>query len=627
MEEKKFDANTAIGFFLIFVIFMWMMYNSSQKQAEKIKEEEQKQEVVETNNVDNKKPTLTKETEPVVENDSTTNTETSIKYGVFAQSDNQKSSETVTKLDNQLMSIEIANKGGFLVNQTLKDFDRFRKNSGQKVALIKDDNASFNIQFKGTDGSIYDTKDLIFTPQLSKVGDNKVLSMKLKINEQQFLEYIYTLKPNDYMLDFQIRSQGLEQVLGNTEALDLTWDMSVYRNEKSVSYENRYTEIWVEYEKGKTDYVGQAKLKETQEKEVTFIAYKQQFFSSILLTKTPFKTVDLISQNLVDDESKDTIFTKQFTSKIPLAVNNGNVNHKMQWYYGPTDYKILKSYNKNIEKAVWFGWGIFGWINKFIFYPVFGMLTKFVPYGIAIILLTVFVRIILSPLTYKSYLSQAKMKVIRPEIQELSQKIKDPMKRQQETMKLYGKAGVNPMAGCLPAFLQIPVFYALFSFFPVAISLRQKSFLWSDDLSSYDTIFNLPFYIPFYGNHVSLFPILASIAIFFYMKMTTGDQQMAAPTQEGMPDMSKIMKVMIYISPLMMMIFFNNYSSGLSLYYFVSNLLTIGIMYVIKNHVIDQEKIHAQIQENKTKPRKMNKFQRKMQEMMEQAEAAKNQKK
>ncbi|MFY7810844.1 MAG: membrane protein insertase YidC, partial [Flavobacterium sp.] len=255
---------------------------------------------------------------------------------------------------------------------------------------------------------------------------------------------------------------------------------------------------------------------------------------------------------------------------------------------------------------------------------VFGFLTKFIPYGLAIIMLTILVRLVLSPMTYKSYLSQVKMKVLRPEITELNEKFaKDPMKRQQETMKLYGKAGVNPMAGCIPALLQIPVFYALFSFFPSAISLRQKSFLWADDLSSFDSVMNLPFFIPFYGNHISLFPILASIAIFFYMKMTTGDQPMQAPAQEGMPDMGKIMKIMIYISPLMMLFFFNNYASGLSLYYFISNLITIGIMLVIKNYIIDTDKVHAKIQENKEKPKKTSKFQQKLQDLMEQAEQQK----
>ena len=302
----------------------------------------------------------------------------------------------------------------------------------------------------------------------------------------------------------------------------------------------------------------------------------------------------------------------------------------MNWYFGPSDYATLKAYDRNLEDVIPLGWGIFGWINKFIFIPLFGFLSSFISYGLAIIVFTILIKIAMSPITFKSFLSQAKMKVLRPEIMEIGEKFKkDPMKKQQETMKLYNKAGVNPMAGCIPALIQIPFMYASFQFFPSAFELRQKGFLWADDLSSFDQIAKLPFNIPLYGDHISLFPILAAIAIFFYMKMTSGDQAMQAPQQEGMPDMAKIMKIMIYVSPIMMLIFFNSYGSGLSLYNFISNLITIGIMIVIKRYIIDSEKIHSKIQENKLKPKTEGKFQKKMREMMEQAEAqkAKNNKK
>ena len=270
------------------------------------------------------------------------------------------------------------------------------------------------------------------------------------------------------------------------------------------------------------------------------------------------------------------------------------------------------------------GWGIFGWINKFIFVPLFGLLGGWMSFGLAIIIFTIIIKLAMSPITFKSFLSQAKMKVLRPEITELNEKFKDPVKRQQEMMKLYNKAGVNPMAGCIPALIQLPFVYASFQFFPAAIELRQKSFLWADDLSSFDQVLKLPFSIPLYGAHVSLFPILAAIAIFFYMKMTSGDNAaMAQPQQEGMPDMAKMMKIMIYVSPIMMLIFFNSYGSGLSLYNFMSNVVTIGVMLVIKKYFIDSDKIHAQIQENKQKPTKENKFQKRMREMMEQAEEQK----
>ena len=475
------------------------------------------------------------------------------------------------------------------------------------------------------DNRVLETKNLFFEPTFTKEGENQVLSMKLKAADNQFLEYRYVLKPNDYMLDFDVRSQGLSKVLNTSKPLDLEWNLKSYRNEKSISYENRYAEIYFEYEDGKFDYTGQGQDKEENPEKVAFVAFKQHFFSSILITNNPFAKAKLYSNNLVNDEKIDTIFTKQFRANLPLAYTNGEVDYKMNWYFGPTDYATLKAYDKNLDKIIPLGWGIFGWINKFIFIPLFGFLSSYIAYGIAIIVFTILIKIAMSPITYKSFLSQAKMKVLRPEITELGEKFKkDPLKKQQETMKLYNKAGVNPMAGCIPALIQIPFMYASFQFFPSAFELRQKGFLWADDLSSFDQVAKLPFHIPLYGDHVSLFPILAAIAIFFYMQMTSGDQQMATPQQEGMPDMAKMMKIMIYVSPVMMLIFFNSYGAGLSLYNFISNLITIGIMLVIKNYIIDSDKIHAQIQENKLKePKKQGRFQQKLQEVMQQAEEQK----
>jgi len=425
------------------------------------------------------------------------------------------------------------------------------------------------------------------------------------------------------MLYCDLRSQGLASFWNTSNPANLDWNLKSFRNEKSVSYENRYTEVIYEYEEGKDNYLGQADEQE-EVADVTYVAFKQHFFTSILLTKTPFKTAKLASQNLVKDAEIDTVATKNFKATLPLAFTNGELDYKMNWYYGPSDYKILNAYDRNLDEIIPLGWGIFGWINKLIFIPLFGFISKYISYGIAIILFTILIKLVMGPITYKSFLSQAKMKELRQELKELNEKCKDPVKKQQETMKLYNKAGVNPMAGCIPALIQLPFMYASFQFFPSAIQLRQQGFLWAQDLSSYDSIFKLPFTIPLYGDHISLFPILASIAIFFYMKYTTGDQQMAAPQQEGMPDMGKIMKMMIWMSPIMMLIFFNNYGSGLSLYNLFSNIMTLGIMFYIKNYVVDEQKIHAQIQENKLKePKKPSKFQQKLQEAMEQAEAQK----
>lgn len=622
MEEKKLDINSIIGFVLIAGILIWMLY-SNAPTPEELKEK-QKKEQVEKQAKEVKTVTSTVAAAPVA--DSTKNAAAQAQLGSFGYSATLPSAtDAITEIKNEVLSLKISNKGGYIVDATILGFDQFEKNSKKAVQLIKDNNASLNIALNTTDNKTLNTKDMYFEPKLTTEGKNQVLTLQLKAGPDQFLEYRYVLKPNEYMLDFAIRSQGLEKVVNTSKPLDLEWQLKSYRNEKSVSYENRYTELVFEYEDGKDDYLNAAKDSEDEANDVSYIAFKQHLFTSILLTDTKFKTAKFKSDNLVDDEKVDTVFTKNFTAQVPLEFKNGALNYNMNWYYGPAKYEILNEYERNLDEVLPLGWGIFGWINRYIFIPVFGLISSIgIGYGLAIILFTILVRIVMSPVTYKSYLSQAKMKVLRPEIAELNEKFKDnPMKKQQETMKLYSKAGVNPMAGCLPALMQLPVFYALFQFFPSMFDLRQKSFLWADDLSSYDSIYQLPFHIPFYGSHVSLFPILASIAIFFYMKMTTGDQAMSTPPQEGMPDMGKIMKIMIYLSPIMMLFFFNSNGSGLSLYYFISNLITIGIMLVIKNYIVDEAKIHAQIQENKTKEKKESKFQRKMREMMEQAEAQK----
>jgi YidC/Oxa1 family membrane protein insertase len=626
MEKKKFDFNSVIGFALIFGIILWMMYNNQESNLKEQQEKAKKEKL------EKQQKAKQQEVKQVVETLKDTTVNDTVKLqklqgslGSFAYSATLPSAkEDFTTIENEFLVLKIANKGGYIAEATLKNFKKFDKNSGQLVELIKNNNASFNLQLQTKDNRVLNTKDLFFTPEVTKVDGNQVLSMKLKVSENSFLEYKYVLKPNDYMLDFDVRSQGLNTVLNTGKPVDFNWDLKAYRNEKSITYENRYAEIVFEYEDGKDDYVSQGKDQEETPKKVTYIAYKQHFFSSILLTKTPFEKAALRSHDLVNDEDVDTTFTKEFKTSSALAFTNGELDYKMNWYLGPSDYKILNNYERNLDEIIPLGWGIFGWINKFIFVPLFGFLSTFMGLGIAIIIFTILIKIAMSPITFKSFLSQAKMKVLRPEIMELGEKFaKDPMKKQQETMKLYNKAGVNPMAGCIPALIQLPFMYASFQFFPSAIELRQKSFLWAEDLSSFDEIFKLPFRIPVYGDHVSLFPILAAIAIFFYMKMTSGDQAMAQPPQEGMPDMGKIMKIMIYLSPIMMLLFFNNYGSGLSLYNFISNLITIGIMLVIKKYFIDSDKIHAQIQENKTKPKTESKFQKKMREMMEQAEEQK----
>ena len=621
MQEKKFDINSLIGFLLIGAILIWVMYNNQPTPEEAATEGATTEQVEET-----PAAAVTQEAAVAVVDSTQSDSLALEKYkasmGAFAYGMATGAGEGTTVIENDVVKLTVSNKGGQIIEAVLKEFQTY---DSVPVYLVKDGNAEFNLTLGTTDNRTLNTEDLYFEPVLSENGENKVLSMHLKAGENKYLEYRYELKPGDYLVDFTLRSQGLNGILNSSQEVKLDWNVKTLRHNKSIEYENRYTRLTYNHD-GDISKLGQMGDDSETEEDLKWISYRQHFFSTILASKTPFKTANLYSENLVEEESDTAKYLKLYKTQIPLEIQGGELAYNMHWYYGPTDLKVFKKYAEfDFEDSVPFGWGIFGFINKHVFTPLYDMLSSVLPYGIAIVVMTILVRIVLSPVTYKSYLSQAKMKVLRPEITEINEKFKDnPMKRQQETMKLYGKAGVSPMSGCVPALLQLPIFYALFMFFPTAIMLRQKPFLWADDLSSYDVIAELPFKIPFYGDHVSLFPILASVAIFFYMRMTTGQQQMMQqPAQEGMPDMGKLMKMMLYISPLLMLFFFNNYASGLSLYYFISNLITIVIMLVIKNYIIDEDKIHNQIQENKKKPKKESKFQRKMREMMEQAEEQK----
>ena len=617
MEEKKLDINSIIGFVLIFGILLGWMYLRQPTPEELEAQKAQQEQLEEQNNTtdqQDEQPAIVER--PTVNlNDSTAVANYKSTVGAFGFT---QASEGVTILENEVLYLEIGNKGGQVIQAKMKNFVTY---DSIPVYLIKEGNSDFGLTFTTNDNRVLETQDLFFEPTLSKSGENQILSLKAKVSENQFLEYRYEMKPNEYLVDFTIRSQGLGSVLNASKPIDLAWKLKGIRHNKSVQYENRYTRLTYNHDGDKISKLSESsELDEETEVDIKWLSYRQHFFSSILATNDHFESANFTSKNLVKEESKEEKFTKEYSTKTSIALSGGELSQNMYWYYGPTDAKVFEQYKElGLVESIPFGWGIFGWINRFVFTPFFGFLSSFLPYGIAIIVMTIIVRLALSPVTYKSYLSQAKMKVLKPEITELNEKYKDnAVKKQQETMKLYNKAGVSPMSGCIPALLQLPIFYALFMFFPTSFGLRQKSFLWAEDLSSYDTIFNLPFSIPFYGDHVSLFPILASVAIFFYMTLTTG-QTMQMQQQPGMPNMKFIM----YLSPLMMLFFFNNYASGLSLYYFISNLITIGIMLVIKNYIIDQDKIHAQIQENKKKPKKENRFQKKMREMMEEAESQK----
>ena len=618
MEENKMDINSMIGLFLIGLIFIGWLYLNPPPTIETTEQVE----VGVNDGVSENNNKSSQNLSDVLIDSKIEEQEESV-LSFQTSTDDQK----IVSVDAGKFVAEFSPKGGQIHSIRLKEHFNYL---GKNVNLIESENSTFDIDFTTKNGRTFNTKDQLFTSTVTDSDKRKTVSMKLVVKDDIFIEYLYTINLDDFIIDLKINSSGFKNLLDTTKTYNINWELNAFRNSKSISYENRYTYLTYYHDEDKIDYLSISGEDDDEEEDVNWISYKQHFFSSVLISdQVPFKKVFFESKDLAQDYNTDTTYTKKFVSKIPFEYVNKEFDNSLKFYFGPNDFSRLKSYDIGLEESVDFGWGIFGFINKNIFVPLYRFLSGLFPYGIAIIFMTIIVRIVLAPVLYKSYLSQAKMKILRPELDEINKKFKDnAMKKQQEMMSLYKKAGASPLSGCLPGLLQLPVFYALFMFFPSAFDLRQKSFLWAEDLSAYDSILDFGFYIPLYGDHISLFPILASISIFFYMKMTTGQQMASQPEpQEGMPDMRKMMKYMIYFAPVMMMVFFNNYSSGLSLYYFISNLLSIGIMFTIKNFILDEQKIRQQIQFNKSQPVKPpGRFQRRMQAIMEEAEKQKKNK-
>ena len=592
MEENKFDPLQFIGFLLISAILMFWFYENQSSYVEN------QQDIVVEN--------------PIEKFEDNSNTLNLAKEDSNKVELDKKFKEEIITLENDKILFEISTSGANINKLLLKDFNNYNE---QPLFLVNDNKSIFSYNIPIGRNSIINSRDLNYSAEIIK--DKSILKLTAVIDSQRSLELTYSLEENSSILDFDLRLNDSDRN-SSYDQLELVWGKDSFRNSKSIDYENRYTALSYGFEDEKDSWLSVAGTSNKNINNVNWISFREHFFSSILILNNETNNVEISSEDLASNETLDNKFTKRFKANIPLSLDSDNdLSFKM--YYGPTDYETLKEYNLSLENSVDMGWGIFGWLNRFIFFPLFSFLTTYFSYGISIILMTIIVKVSISPLTYKSYLSQIKMKILKPELEVINEKFKDDaMKKQQETMKLYTKSGANPMSGCLPAFLQMPIFFALFVFFPAAFSLRQKSFLWADDLSSYDSILDLGFYIPLYGDHISLFPILASISIFFYTKMTTGQQMMPASQTGGVN-----MKVIMYLMPLMMLFFFNNYASGLSLYYFISNLLTIILMLIIKNFIIDDNKILSQIEENKKKPVKVGGFRARLQKALEEAEKQK----
>ena len=591
MEQNKLDITQLIGFLFLIAAFIWLFMFQP--------------EIEEFDQVDT---TTSQEISP--------SDESNLANGSSFSSNPIKRDNVneFIELENDDIKLIFSTQGAQIKEAVLKNYSGL----DEKVFKIIDQNQNFSFLFNANNRS-YNSSLLFYEYNIVENSSGQEINFFYEHENGEVLFFKYMLPRKGFLLKLEVQSQGYSSLLNRSSDIDLNWTLSSLKNSKSQDYENRYT--YLNYQDKDQDVRDLSAYSDDDDIDTAkWISYGQHFFNSILIFDDIKDEIQFSSKNL-DSDSDNRKYLKKFESMIPIDSNsNGEIKENFEWYIGPNDYYIIKDYDYKISDSIWFGWGIFGWINKSIFFPLYEFLSNHFSAGIAIIIMVILTRLAMSPVQYKMYLSQAKMKILKPEIAAASEKYKDdPMKRQQETMKIYSQAGASPVQGCLPALLQLPVFYALFCFFPVAFALRGESFLWADDLSTYDVIADLPFYIPLYGDHISLFPILAGATMFVYTKMQ-GTNQMQ-PSQPGMPNM----KIIMYIIPFTLLIFFNNFAAGLSLYYTVSNILTVLIMLAIKNVILDEEKILQEIEENKKKPAKEGRFQRRLRKLQEAAEQAQKQ--
>ena len=540
-------------------------------------------------------------------------------------------------VENEVMTVRFSTRGGQITGVTLKDYTKYapRGQRDQLIELMDPASARFDMSFyvkNGLNNVKVNTMDYVFRAEpVETAGDARRVTMRLAVAENAWLEYEYLIynkqaPERDYLVDFNVRLVNMAPQMANQTSIGIDWSNVSYQNEKGFQNENMYTTLM------RFLFPGQSSIEELGMSDgaksksvstaVNWVAFKQQFFSSVFIAPQNVSSANMA----FDTAAPGSELLKSFSVQMAVPYSAQVEGYDFAFYFGPNKYAILKKVTDNngadlhMERLIPLGWGIFGWVNRWCVIPVFDFLRNYIgSFGIIILILVILVKLVISPLTYKSYVSMAKMRLIKPQVDELNKKYpkkEDAMKKQQATMELYKKAGINPMGGCIPMLIQLPILIAMFRFFPASIELREQPFLWADDLSSYDSIVNLPFSIPFYGDHVSLFALLMAVSLFGYSYF---NYQQTASSQ---PQMAGMKFMMVYMMPIMMLLWFNSYSSGLCYYYLLSNLFTIGQTLVIRR-IVDDEKIHAVMQANaarKSKGKK-SKFQQRYEELMRQQEA------
>jgi len=628
------DRNSIIGIVLIGVILIgYSFYMQPTEQELKIQKEKAIAFQDSINKVEAQKIAATKsnfvDTTKILANtivnseiaDSIKNNELYESLGVFANG--AKGENEYYTIENELIKIKVSSKGGRIVSAILKKYDSF---DSIPVNLINEERSKFNLTFFANNRNIK-TEELYFVSENKKsVIINKTeqnLSLKMKVSDDKYIEYIYSLKPESYFLEYSVNFIGLTNTIAsNIGDISLDWHVDIPKVEQSAKNENLYTNLYYKIKEEDVDY-----LSETGDKDedirtaLRWVGFKDQFFSIILIAKNQFSDGKLSSKEIYE---KDTAYIKSLSANLSIPyVAEKNLKTDFIFYFGPNKFDLLQDYSEttktgikeyiNLEKIIPLGWGIFGWVNRFAIIPIFDFLNRFISnYGIIILLLTLIIKIVLFPLTYKSYSSTAKMRVLKPQIDEINAKIpkEKAMERQKATMALYKKVGVNPLGGCLPMLLQFPILIAMFRFFPASIELRHESFLWATDLSSYDSIYSWTTQIPllstFYGNHISLFTLLMTASTLLYTKMQN-EMSMSSTQMPGM-------KTMMYLMPIMFLFFLNSYASGLTYYYFLANMITFAQMYLIKKSIKDED-VLKKLETSKAKPIKKSKFQERLEKM------------
>lgn len=532
-----------------------------------------------------------------------------LQYGAFA--DAATGSDGFITLENDRIELKISLKGGRVYSARLKDYTT---HDALPLILFSGDSTNFGFNFYTADNKAILTNNLYFTPasdmrHYNADSDPESVILRLMAGSDQYIEYKYTLAPDKYSVDFDVKFRNLAGILPeNQNSITLDWRMYIPQQEKGRQNEENYTTIRYKYFQDEVDGLRLRSNKELEEVDLTtklsWVAFVDQFFSSVIITDDFFLNGYVSSAKTPASEK----YIRYFTAEVGVPITPGpETDIGMKLYFGPNHISTLRKEGMDLDKIIYLGKNIIGWINRFVIIPVFNWLERFIgSYGIIILILTILIKIVLFPLTFKSYQSQAKMMVLKPMVDELGKKFpkkEDAMKKQQATMDLYKKAGINPMGGCLPTLLQFPILFAMFRFFPVSIELRQEAFLWATDLSTYDSILQLPFTIPMYGDHVSLFTLLMTASSLLTMKMSGSTP---GSDQPGM-------KIMMWMMPVMFMVLLNQWSSGLTYYYFLANILTYA-QNMISKRFIDKDKVLARIEENRKKPVKKSKWQQRLEE-------------